>query len=383
MSGHKRVFDAIVVGAGPSGLYTARTLAQEGYEVRVLEAKEEVGKDIICTGIVGTRVFEEFGLSRSSVLREIQQVRFLSPLGRPLLYTHPFPFAMVVDRERFDRGLLCEAQSRGVQVMLGARAIGATTHKEYVEIHIRRRENEDGVVKGKVLVVATGVDCELSRAVGLGYPRRFSRAVQWSANGNTREPVTILLGREIARGGFGWVVPAEDGRVRVGLISDENPISGLKRMASLFFKTKGDIEPRLKPIAQGAVSRTYGERMLVVGEAAGQVKTTTGGGLYFGILCAAAAGATIADALKRKDVSRNRLRQYEERWKGSVGREIRLGRFFRTISRGLKDEQIEEIFVKAENNGILDYVRERADFDWHGDFLLKFLKRLVSNPKTG
>src|SRR5512136_1998924 len=111
-----RTADVVVVGAGPSGLRTAARLAAAGLDVRVVEKKDRIGAGIVCTGIVGREVFDDFGLDGGSVVEEMQTVRLISPFATELVYRHPRPFACVVNRERFDRGLAEAAAAAGAAI---------------------------------------------------------------------------------------------------------------------------------------------------------------------------------------------------------------------------------------------------------------------------
>ncbi|MGZ4886536.1 MAG: FAD-dependent monooxygenase, partial [Candidatus Aminicenantales bacterium] len=91
--------DVLVIGGGPSGLRVAGRLAARGLDVRVLEKKAAVGRNVVCTGIIGKDVFARFGLDPCSIIQEIRDVRLVSPFGTSLTYSHPRPFACVVDRE--------------------------------------------------------------------------------------------------------------------------------------------------------------------------------------------------------------------------------------------------------------------------------------------
>src|SRR5512137_1747653 len=108
--------DVIVVGAGPSGLRTAAGLAGAGLDVRILEKKPRAGTGVVCTGIVGREVFDDFGIDRGSVVEELRRVRLVSPFATELVYEHPRPFACVVDRERFDGVLAGAAAAAGAAI---------------------------------------------------------------------------------------------------------------------------------------------------------------------------------------------------------------------------------------------------------------------------
>ena len=118
--------DVLIVGGGPSGLRLAARLAGAGLDVRVLERKDGIGSSVVCTGIIGKEVFDSFGMNRDSALGELQTVRLVSPFGTSVVYSHPQPFAYVVDRERFDRNLAAEAASRGADIEPGHESRGCS-----------------------------------------------------------------------------------------------------------------------------------------------------------------------------------------------------------------------------------------------------------------
>ncbi|MBE3111937.1 MAG: FAD-dependent monooxygenase [Acidobacteria bacterium] len=124
--------DVIVIGAGPSGLRAAGRLAAAGLDVRVLEKKSRVGANVVCTGIVGKEVFDDFGLDRRSVIEELRTVRLVSPFSTVLTYEHPRPFACVVDREKFDNALADAAVSAGAAVACDARVDDIAVGREGV-----------------------------------------------------------------------------------------------------------------------------------------------------------------------------------------------------------------------------------------------------------
>ena len=140
-----------------------------------------------------------------------------------------------------------------------------------------------------------------------------------------------------------------------------------------------DFDPdsiRVKAIAQGLLSRTFGDRVIALGEAAGQIKTTTGGGIYYGLMCADIAAAAVHACFSRGDFSASALAPYEKNWKSALQKEIILGHMTRRMCARLSDSQIERIFRLAQTDGILPIIREKADFDWHSDLILALVKRL-------
>lgn len=373
---NKKVYDVVMVGAGPAGLNAARLLAVKGLDVLIIEAKEEVGKDIVCTGIIGKETFGKFNISDESVIKSIQKVRLISPFGTPIFYNHPFPFAYIIDREKFDKHLLELAQKSGAEINLMNRVINVNINDDCVEIECSYNGEELRLYKGRVLILATGIEYELSKKLGLGYPVRFIKAAQKYSQFNTDEYVTLLLGNKIAKGGFGWIVPVDNGMARVGLMTEANPKAGFINILERHFPDEEDKTFQFKPIAQGIVSKTFRERVLAVGEAAGQVKTTTGGGVYFGLLCSEIASNTILEAFRDGDFSKKKFSLYEKQWKSKIAGEIRIGHAVRNMGGKLSDNQMEKIFNIVKTDGFFDYIAKNANFDWHGKFLLGFLKKI-------
>jgi flavin-dependent dehydrogenase len=127
----------------------------------------------------------------------------------------------------------------------------------------------------------------------------------------------------------------------------------------------------LKPLR-----RTFGRRVLVVGDAAGQVKPTTGGGIYFGLICAEAAARTLHNALLVNDLSASKLSGYQKEWQRKLGKELRTEYWIRRIYEHLKDDQINKIFSGIKSSQIADSLLKSDDvsFDMHGALLFKALK---------
>jgi len=372
--------DVCVIGGGPSGLRLAGRLAETGLHVRVLEKKTAVGSGVICTGIVGKEAFAEFGLNTDSVLREIQSVRLVSPSHNSILYSHPVSFAYVVDRERFDRNLAAEASELGAEIMLGTRVEDIRIDPERVEVRARTEGGDAVSFDARLAVLATGIDYGLQKKLDLGRPREFLNGAQAEIETAGDLMTTIFVGRGVAPGAFGWAVPSGPGRVRIGMLTGKDSRTCLMDLIQEFYAGElADFDPesiRVKAIAQGLLSRTFGNRVIALGEAAGQIKTTTGGGIYYGLVCADIAAAAVQGCFAAGDFSASALAAYEKNWKNALQKEIILGHMTRRMCARLSDSQIERIFRLAQTDGILPIVREKADFDWHSDLILALVKRL-------
>jgi len=373
------MYDAIVIGGGPSGLNTAKRLAEGGLEVGVLERKSKIGKDTICTGIVGEETFRNFNLSKNPVLKEIKKIKLVSPFGSSLIYQHPITFAYVVDRNKFDEYLANITQSKGVEIKLKNQVIDIAVNKDHVEVLTEVKGKYLRKYSAKMAIIATGLEYRLSKKLGLGFPKDFLNGAQSELEMENIDSTTIFVGKNIAPRGFAWVVPISEEKVRIGLITDDDPMVYFHHLMEEFHPKKMENLDKdriqFKSIAHGLISKTYGERVLAVGEAAGQVKTTTGGGIYFGLLCSEIASDVILRRFEDGCFSTKALAEYEKLWKKALQKEILIGYYARKALGKLSDLQIEKIFQIAQNDGIIPLIREKGNFDWHSEMILALIKK--------
>jgi flavin-dependent dehydrogenase len=185
--------------------------------------------------------------------------------------------------------------------------------------------------------------------------------------------VEVRFGRDVAPGGFAWLVPFKrDGQpyVKVGLMSESR--SG-ERFSAFFSSLCARVGcegepgqvPRMKMLPLGPVRRTHADRVVAVGDAAGLVKPTTGGGIYYGLLSGSIAAEVLGESLQRDRLKESSLRRYETLWRRRLGAEIRIGLAFRRIAARLSDESIDALIELARVNGIVPLLQESASFNWH------------------
>jgi geranylgeranyl reductase family protein len=371
--------DILVIGGGPSGLHAAALLARSGFDVRVLERKREIGADVICTGIVGKEIFPEFNLGTHSVLREMQTVRLVSSSGSEILYKHPEPFACVVDRSAFDGSLADEARAAGARIILGVSVNRFDWTDTGVRVETIEPGGEPGRFEARMAILATGIDSRLNVQAGLDAARDHLYGAQAEISAGARE-ATIFVGRSVAPGAFAWSVPAAAGRTRIGLVTSRQPRVWLVNLVRRFFpELKDSFRPEdigVKPIAQGLVQRTAGDRVISLGEAAGQVKTTTGGGIYFGLLSARIAARVITAAASAGSFDARQLAEYDDAWRSALRKEILVGHFARRIFARFTDSQIERLFELARTDGIIPLMQTEGRFDWQSGLIIDLAKKV-------
>ncbi|HAS28443.1 MAG TPA: hypothetical protein DCR59_04710 [Dehalococcoidia bacterium] len=132
-------------------------------------------------------------------------------------------------------------------------------------------------------------------------------------------------------------------------------------------------KPAYRGITLQPPERTYGERFIMVGDAAGQVKPLTGGGIYFGLLCADIAVKTIDRALNEDDFRAVKLAVYEKEWKQKLNKEMQICRFARAIYSKLNNRQLDRLIDISNTFGIVDEITasDELDFDFHSRVIRK------------
>ena len=368
--------DVLIVGGGPAGLYTAERLASRGISTLVCEEHARVGAPVHCTGVLATDSFEALGLPRDATLNTLTTAQFVSPSGLRIPYSTETPLAAVIDRVAFDQALERRAAAAGAEVRAGTRVSMVETGPASVRALVGERW-----VSARLLVMACGANYAFQRRFGLGLPRGYLHTAQRELVARRLGDVELHFGHDIAPDGFAWAVPVvrESGTyVRVGVMTARDPVGCYRRMLARVAGPWG-IElspepPRQKLLPLGAIDRTYADRTLVVGDAAGLVKPTTGGGIHYSILSAKLASRVAIDALESDRLDAEALASYERAWRDQLGEEFAEQRSLRDIVTRLSDREIDSFFELARTDGIMPIVRRTAQFNHHRHLIRALLR---------
>lgn len=365
-------YDVVIVGAGPIGAYTSYLLADKGFDVCLLDEKKNIGEDVICAGVIGKEAFKRHDLPGKSILSRISSATFISPSKIRLEYDPKEVFAYVVDRKKFDKGILKAAQHVGVDLHLKQRVINIKKkNSSFYMVSTKKTK-----YRARIVVLATGINYTLNKIIGLGKPLQFLSGSQIELPISfTRSNIQIHIGTKFAPGSFGWVVPAGANTSRIGLLLKRKSKPWLKKILeqrlSISVAKLKDEELKTKPIAFGPIKRSVKDNILAVGEAAGQMKTTTGGGIFFGLLCSEIAVDKISNTLRNG----TSLSEYETTWRSVLASEFDIGIFLRSIAEKLNDDDIENLFKFVKKNRFwVKLVIPRINFDYHSDVIFFCIK---------
>ena len=269
-----------------------------GYIVGVVEKKATLNGDVCCTGLVSRECVDKYSIPEGVIHRWANSAKLFLPPGKPVHIQRDAPQVAVLNRSAFNQIWAQRAKKAGVEYHFGCNLKGIVREKGKVTAEVSCH-GETLTLQGRAIVIATGFGTPLLDNLGLGAAGDFVMGAQAVVETDIDE-VEVYFGSEVAPGFFGWLVPTSPGKGLVGLLARrDNPFYLRKLLASLAADGKiasDDVTMTYGGVPLKPLPHTCGDNLLVVGTAAGQVKPITGGGIYFGLICADIA----ANHLKRR-----------------------------------------------------------------------------------
>jgi geranylgeranyl reductase family protein len=371
--------EAAIIGAGPTGILAATQISKNGFNSIIFEEHGIIGKPNHCSGIISVEGFKRLGISPKGeyVQNSIYGGKIFSPNGEFIEFKDKRIRAYVVNRHILDKHLAANAQDHGTEIITGIKVTS-----------ILRKDGFYNCIKFnsektlfKVVIDAEGAGGKLLREVGLigekeGILTGFNTEV--SGLDLVSDMVEVWFSDELARGLFAWVIPLSENVARVGLAtSKKNGFECLKKFVNKRFSNVEITDVRTGQVCTGKpLRKTAWQGLMAIGDTAGQVKPTTGGGVVIGGLCAKIAGETAVKALEAGDYSLNQLGLYEKEWRNRFQSELQSMFTLRNFLNKLSDDRINRIFQSVKASGLsevfMKLIRE-GDMDMQSDIIRKAL----------
>ncbi len=348
----------VVVGAGVIGLSIAKELAARGIETEVYDGKKSVVDEANkASGILSKRGLELSGLNFKDAVVNMLRGATLHFKDEAMRVHSDEVKAYILDRSRLAQNCYNDALDAGAAVHLGKRlSIDGI------------RELDDGKT---IIVGADGAVSNVARAFkfpGIGSFVLTYKAEYEHAKIPERDMVDLFFSKKFAHGFFAWSAPYSYEVVELGV-----GVESSRKMHSIaafeeFLKVK-QVKAMIggaRRVSGGASIIPIGDRprtvignVLLVGDAAGQTKATTGGGIIFGVACAKVAARDIEAAIKNGKL----LASYEKDWRRTYGMDLKMHRALHNYYSWLSDNNMERFARIAKILGAENFFSKYGDMD--------------------
>lgn len=361
----------------------ARDLARKGYRVLILEEHAEIGVPVHCSGLVTPRTLEAAGVDESLVINRIKGAVIYSPTGRRLEVGGDRVRALVIDRLGLDRTLAAQAQEAGAALELRSRVTAIERKNGHVHARVERPGSQPTQVEARLLVGAFG--SHWAPALD-GRPARKGSGVlalggDAQVYGMRSDMVEVYLGYDVSPGWFGWVIPVEGGRARVGVGAANGSGPLPRRIGRLRAHRPGPSEFQVLRLTGSVIPvyrrrKLYSDCLMLVGDAARQVKPTSGGGIYAGITGAQLCAQVAAAALEKDDCSAVALAPYQKVWERTLHRDLHLGFHLRRMLESFSPREVDALMAAMERPRMKALLLAHGDID----YMRPLFGRLMSLP---
>ena len=354
-------YDVVVAGGSISGLMSAREIAKKGYSVLVLEEGFEVGTPDHCGGLVSKAALRDMGIEPTEKTFDsmINSALIFSPNGKQIEINSKKQKVVVVNRRELDKQVARQAQQSGAEIRV------KTSFKEKTKRGIRTSTDE---IDCKILVDCRGVSSLINnQRDGVLLSAQYEIYADWITDGR----VEIYFDQIKYPGFFAWIIPSGNGVGKVGIAGREINVS---KIMDEFLRNKGSYSAIRKIFApiwiKGPIKNFVSGDVVIVGDAAGQSKPTTAGGIYSCGMGGFLAGNAITKYLEMNEYSQ--LQQYQKFWHDKFGQEFEKQRLARKILEKVDNKTIDMIFDTITPE-IIHEISSKDDFDFHATSIVKLL----------
>ena len=354
-------FDVVVAGGSVAGLLCAREIAVKGFSVLVIEEDYEIGTPEHCGGLVSISGLEELGVIpfKKTFDHMIESAEITAPDGKSFSINSKNQKVIEISRRELDKQIAFQAQKNGAVIKV------RTSFQEMTDTGIRTNEEN---IDCKIFVDARGVSSLIHKdRTGILSSAQYEIYADWIKKGK----VEVIFDQEKYPGFFAWVIPSNEGKGKVGVAGKGINVA---ETIDKILAEKGKYSTIRKIFApiwiKGPIEKFVEGNTVIVGDAAGQAKPTTAGGIFTSGMGGVYAGQAIAEFLKTDDKSK--LEEYQTRWTDRFGKEFEKQIFARKILERIDNNTINKLFESITPE-ILKDISEKDDFDFHTSSIVKLL----------
>jgi geranylgeranyl reductase family protein len=354
-------YDVTIAGGSVAGLLCAREISAKGFSVLVIEEDYEIGTPEHCGGLVSIAGLEELGIIpfRKTFDHMIESAEIISPNGNSFTINSKKQKVVEISRRELDKQIAFQAQKNGAVIKV------RTSFQEITDTGIRTNEEE---IDCKIFVDARGVSSLIQKdRAGILSSAQYEIYADWIKKGK----VEVIFDQEKYPGFFAWIIPSNEGKGKVGVAG-----KGINVAETLdtILKEKGQFSTIRKIFApiwiKGPIEKFVEGKTVIIGDAAGQAKPTTAGGIFTSGMGGVYAGQAICKFLKTNEISD--LQSYQKRWTGRFGKEFEKQLLARKILERLNNQTINKLFESITPE-ITKEISEKDDFDFHTSSIIKLL----------
>ncbi|HIF46281.1 MAG TPA: NAD(P)/FAD-dependent oxidoreductase [Candidatus Poseidoniales archaeon] len=381
-------WQVVIVGAGPVGGRLACELATKGVTVLMLEEHNEVGRPFQCAGLINPPAMKMVGLEQT-ILQNIDGALIHSPSGIEIsVGTKGKVRTHVVCRKRFDQGVVAQAMEAGAHLWLKSKPLGAVNSSDKVQLSVEKG-SEKIDLSCDLLIGADGAHSWTRRHFKMGKPKELMIGYQTDVIGlsDRGDWLEMYTGNEVAPGFFAWVIPSGRGTHRIGVWGRAKDLDG-RSMEDIHqalvthpqwkerFEGMKEIAKYCGPIPCGLVSKPYLERVLLIGDAAGMAKPTTGGGIGPAFRQIEAIIENLAISIKTNKLTKSDLAKVCKPYKAMKKDQDR-ARALRDLLITLPDDlELDSHFEMFNRPEVLELINAEGDIEHPVPLGLALLKRV-------
>jgi len=366
-------YDVCIVGASIAGNYMTYLLSKSDLRIAVLEDHKEIGIPFQCAGIISQKLDQLIELPANIILNRVTTAKIVSPLGKFINLSgdeHPY----IIDRIGLDRLYYNEIKDDSkITYFLGERyksfEYSIDNNKKYVIIKTTKR-----TIKTKMLIGCDGPLSSVGKQLKVKNNVLYASQIRIKANFNEEEAAMYFdpQWKQL----FGWIVPEGNGVFRIGIAAAKDVNKCFKRYTEeLGVDVDNKIDRQGGIIPYGIMNKIAFDNILLLGDSAGQVKATTGGGIVMLLTAAKYASNCVNLCFKNENFSKGFIKKYYEKpCSQTIGRELKLHYLIRLILEKFRAKDFESFFSIIKENNIEHLITLYGDMDFPKALVFKLLR---------